>query len=135
MTSIFRKPLINIVVSKGQVIQVIIHTCRTLLMIPHEHREEVGLQRLRLFVRQDDLQRLRGHLFQNHHLRVFFLFGDNLRGGSSGRCSSRGANSRWHGYRGGGRISSIVIIIILVLAVIFIVFLSHPVESSLSSYL
>jgi hypothetical protein len=80
------RPRLNdsIMVGNGQivqVIQVIIYPRWALLMIPHEYGEETGLRRLRLSFRLDDLQRLKGLLFENRHLQVFFLLLNNQLGG------------------------------------------------------
>jgi hypothetical protein len=64
----------------------------------------MGLQWLRLLIRQDDLQCFRGLLFWNQHLPVFFLLDNNLRCGSRGGDSSRG-----------GSIFSVIIVFILVM--------------------
>jgi hypothetical protein len=37
-------------------------------MVPHEYDEEAGLWWLRLLIRQNDLQYLRGLMFQKQHL-------------------------------------------------------------------
>jgi hypothetical protein len=88
ITSIFRKPLIHVRAAFIwviiQIIQLIHHPRRALIIIPHECVVEMGLRHLRLNICLDDFMFHRSFLFRNHLYRVFLL--DNLL-----RCGSRGA--------------------------------------------
>jgi hypothetical protein len=63
--------------------QTILHPWRALLIVPHDHVEEVGLWWLRLCIYQNHLMHHRGLLLRNH-LHRGILFDDLLRHGS--RC-------------------------------------------------
>jgi hypothetical protein len=83
---------IHVVVGLGRVVQlmwIIHHPRRALLVVPHEHGVESGLQRLRLCICQDNMMRFRDLLLGNHLHGVFFFDDDHIRG-----------NSRWRRHRG-----------------------------------
>jgi hypothetical protein len=125
IASILREPLIHIVVGLGraiQIIQVIHHPQRALLLVSQEREVEMELQQLRLYICQDNFMRHRGLLLGNH-LHGVFLHDGLLRCGSSRWHRRRGWCSSDRGCSG---VSSIVVILILILGIF-----SHAVKSSL----
>jgi hypothetical protein len=117
---------IHVVVGLGRVVQlmwIIHHPRRALLIVPHEHGVESGLQRLRLCICQDNMMRFRDLLLGNHLHGVFFFDDDHIRGNSRWR-RHRG----WHSSRGCGGVSSIIVILIisiLIAAVVCILIGEH----------
>jgi hypothetical protein len=99
-TSIFIKPLIHVRAGFSwviQIIQILHHPRRALLVVPHERTVQTGLRQLRLYNCQDHLMCHKNFLFGNHLYRVL-LHDDLLRYGSSRwrrswgwRHSNRGA--------------------------------------------